>query len=251
MKQNKILIVVAVILSAVVLSLGGYLIYDKAKNSDLSKPSNNEKTEDKTQIKTEDKNIVLSESDKINDNKKLEQIIKPLLTVMPESMNDLKNKTNLIGSKKDKMKFLWELILIDDSINKDKDSRETGSFDVNVSDFIKEYKDIYNEVITENDISKEYTIKNGVIYGSYTTGFIQEFVLKAEEINKLENGNYQLKISLIAALDENGNSNLDTIEKYKSNEVLSYPENVKYGNLLIEYNKSNNVNYLVNITFEK
>ena len=53
MKQNKILIVVAVILSAVVLSLGGYLIYDKAKNSDLSKPSNNEKTEDKTQIKTE------------------------------------------------------------------------------------------------------------------------------------------------------------------------------------------------------
>lgn len=105
MKQNKILIVVAVILSAVVLSLGGYLIYDKAKNSDLSKPSNNEKTEDKTQIKTEDKNIVLSESDKINDNKKLEQIIKPLLTVMPESMNDLKNKTNLIGSKKDKMKF--------------------------------------------------------------------------------------------------------------------------------------------------
>ena len=46
MKQNKILIVVAVILSAVVLSLGGYLIYDKAKNSDLSKPSNNEKTED-------------------------------------------------------------------------------------------------------------------------------------------------------------------------------------------------------------
>ena len=149
MKQNKILIVVAVILSAVVLSLGGYLIYDKAKNSDLSKPSNNEKTEDKTQIKTEDKNIVLSESDKINDNKKLEQIIKPLLTVMPESMNDLKNKTNLIGSKKDKMKFLWELILIDDSINKDKDSRETGSLDVNVSDFIKEYKDIYNEVITE------------------------------------------------------------------------------------------------------
>ena len=251
MKQNKILIVVAVILSAVVLSLGGYLIYDKAKNSDLSKPSNNEKTDDKTQIKTEDKNIVLSESDKINDNKKLEQIIKPLLTVMPESMNDLKNKTNLIGSKKDKMKFLWELILIDDSINKDKDSRETGSLDVNVSDFIKEYKDIYNEVITENDISKEYTIKNGVIYGSYTTGFIQEFVLKAEEINKLENGNYQLKISLIAALDENGNSNLDTIEKYKSNEVLSYPENVKYGNLLIEYNKSNNVNYLVNITFEK
>ena len=156
-----------------------------------------------------------------------------------------------IGSKKDKMKFLWELILIDDSINKDKDSRETGSLDVNVSDFIKEYKDIYNEVITENDISKEYTIKNGVIYGSYTTGFIQEFALKAEEINKLENGNYQLKISLIAALDENGNSNLDTIEKYKSNEVLSYPENVKYGNLLIEYNKSNNVNYLVNITFEK
>lgn len=147
MKQNKILIVVAVILSAVVLSLGGYLIYDKAKNSDLSKPSNNEKTEDKTQIKTEDKNIVLSESDKINDNKKLEQIIKPLLTVMPESMNDLKNKTNLIGSKKDKMKFLWELILIDDSINKDKDSRETGSLDVNVSDFIKEYKDIYNEVV--------------------------------------------------------------------------------------------------------
>ena len=146
MKQNKILIVVAVILSAVVLSLGGYLIYDKAKNSDLSKPSNNEKTEDKTQIKTEDKNIVLS--------------------VMPESMNDLKNKTNLIGSKQDKMKFLWELILIDDSINKDKDSRETGSLDVNVSDFIKEYKDIYNEVITENDISKEYTIKNGVIYGS-------------------------------------------------------------------------------------
>ena len=54
MKQNKILIVVAVILSAVVLSLGGYLIYDKAKNSDLSKPSNNEKTEDKTQIKTEE-----------------------------------------------------------------------------------------------------------------------------------------------------------------------------------------------------
>ena len=251
MKQNKILIVVAVILSAVVLSLGGYLIYDKAKNSDLSKPSNNEKTEDKTQIKTEDKNIILSESDKTNDNKKLEQIIKPLLTVMPESMNDLKNKTNLIGSKKDKMKFLWELILIDDSINKDKDSRETGSLDVNVSDFIKEYKDIYNEVITENDISKEYTIKNGVVYGSYTTGFIQEFALKAEEINKLENGNYQLKISLIAALDENGNSNLDTIEKYKSNEVLSYPENVKYGNLLIEYNKSNNVNYLVNITFEK
>lgn len=251
MKQNKILIVVAVILSAVVLSLGGYLIYDKAKNSDLSKPSSSEKTEDKTQIKTEDKNIILSESDKINDNKKLEQIIKPLLTVMPESMNDLKNKTNLIGSKKDKMKFLWELILIDDSINKDKDSRETGSLDVNVSDFIKEYKDIYNEVITENDISKEYTIKNGVIYGSYTTGFIQEFVLKAEEINKLENGNYQLKISLIAALDENGNSNLDIIEKYKSNEVLSYPENVKYGNLLIEYNKSNNVNYLVNITFEK
>ena len=147
MKQNKILIVVAVILSAVVLSLGGYLIYDKAKNSDLSKPSNNEKTEDKTQIKTEDKNIVLSESDKINDNKKLEQIIKPLLTVMPESMNDLKNKTNLIGSKKGKMKFLWELILIDDSINKDKDSRETGSLDVNVSDFIKEYKDIYLSLI--------------------------------------------------------------------------------------------------------
>lgn len=251
MKQNKILIVVVVILSAVVLSLGGYLIYDKAKNSDLSKPSNNEKTEDKTQIETENKNIVLSESDKINDNKKLEQIIKPLLTVMPESMNDLKNKTNLIGSKKDKMNFLWELILNNDSINKDKDSRETGSLDVNVSDFIKEYKDIYNEVITEDDISKEYTIKNGVVYGSYTTGFVQEFVLKAEEINKLENGNYQLKISLLAALDENGNSNMDIIEKYKSNEVLSYPENVKYGNLLIEYNKSNNVNYLVNITFEK
>lgn len=251
MKQNKILIVVVVILSAVVLSLGGYLIYDKAKNSDLSKPSSSEKNEDKTQIETEDKNIVLSESDKINDNKKLEQIIKPLLTVMPESINDLKNKTNLIGSKKDKMNFLWDLILNDDSINKDKDSRETGSLDVNVSDFIKEYKDIYNEVITEDDISKEYTIKNGVVYGGYITGFVQDFVLKAEEINKLENGNYQLKISLLAELDENGNSNMDIIEKYKSNEVLSYPENVKYGNLLIEYNKSNNVNYLVNITFEK
>lgn len=242
--------VLITVLVMLVLGLGGFIIYDKVLNKkDEPQIKEDNKVEDKnnnTTVEEEPKIKNLSNDEKVKYNKELDKVWFSLYRLLPSSLEDLKSGDTLISTKQNKVEFLLELISRDDSIDKKTDTRGTGSLDVKLSDFTAKYKEVFNEDITESDISKKYTIKNGTVYGTYYTGFEKSFALKAEKVTKLDNGNYQLETTF-ATLD----SDVEAFAECSDASKATCPTSVKSGKLLFEYGKKDNTNYLVSITFEK
>lgn len=243
--------VLITVLVMLVLGLGGFIVYDKVLNKKEEPQIKEEdnKVEDKnnnTTVEEEPKIKNLSDDEKVKYNKELDKVWFSLYRLLPSSLEDLKSGDTLISSKQNKVEFLLELIARDNSIDKKKDTRGTGSLDVKLSDFTAKYKEVFNEDITQSDIPKKYTIKNDTLYGTYYTGFEKTFALKAEKVTKLDNGNYQLETTF-ATLD----SDVEAFAECSDASKASCPTSVKSGKLLIEYGKKDNTNYLVSITFEK
>lgn len=243
--------VLITVLVMLVLGLGGFIVYDKVLNKKEEPQIKEEdnKVEDKnnnTTVEEEPKIKNLSDDEKVKYNKELDKVWFSLYRLLPSSLEDLKSGDTLISTKQNKVEFLLELIARDNSIDKKKDTRGTGSLDVKLSDFTAKYKEVFNEDITQSDIPKKYTIKNDTLYGTYYTGFEKTFALKAEKVTKLDNGNYQLETTF-ATLD----SDVEAFAECSDASKTSCPTSVKSGKLLIEYGKKDNTDYLVSITFEK
>lgn len=243
--------VLITVLVMLVLGLGGFIVYDKVLNKKEEPQIKEEdnKVEDKnnnTTVEEEPKIKNLSDDEKVKYNKELDKVWFSLYRLLPSSLEDLKSGDTLISTKQNKVEFLLELIARDNSIDKKKDTRGTGSLDVKLSDFTTKYKEVFNEDITQSDIPKKYTIKNDTLYGTYYTGFEKTFALKAEKVTKLDNGNYQLETTF-ATLD----SDVEAFAECSDASKASCPTSVKSGKLLIEYGKKDNTDYLVSITFEK
>ena len=139
--------VLITVLVMLVLGLGGFIVYDKVLNKkeepQIKEEDNKVKVEDKnnnTTVEEEPKIKNLSDDEKVKYNKELDKVWFSLYRLLPSSLEDLKSGDTLISTKQNKVEFLLELIARDNSIDKKKDTRGTGSLDVKLSDFTTKYK---------------------------------------------------------------------------------------------------------------
>lgn len=251
-KNNTLLIVILTVLIMLVLGLGGYIVYDKVvKKEELPSIGENDNENDLEKNDSDiNENLNLTKTEKIEYNKEIKNIWFSLYRVLSTNknfdLNKLKSGENLIKTKSDKMEFLWELISRDESINKNKDSNGTGSISLKTTDFIMKYKELFNEELTESDIKNKYTIKNNIVYGEYYTGFVNEFMLKTQKLNKIDNNTYQLQTDFVVLEND-----ADAFLECSDESITSCNKSAVYGNLLIEYGSLEDNNYLISITFKK
>lgn len=139
----------------------------------------------------------------------------------------------------------------------------TGATAISVDKVNEYYTKIFGQKMNEQELLNsnspyEPKIKDGMLYGSYPTGFgINPFELKAKTLEKNNTtGEYILKIDVLMKIlkKENDYTTFDenVTMKYGEPNVLIWPEEYNYATLEIQYKEdTNGNNQLISLMFIK
>ena len=251
----------------IVAMAGMYLYYNYVKNAKDQTNTTVESIEDET-VKTQEKTteISLSDSEKIDINKKLgEYITLPLrqITDITRSKDFIYNK-NFLNEEKNKYYIVLN-IMQKEILNEFNQFNNNGEIETSIS--VNKVNEYYNKIFGINlneekllnaNTSYNLRIKDGMLYGSYDTGWgINPFELKAKKLVKNNETNiYTLTAEVLMKIKEYHADftefDDDVTIKYGNPEVLTWPEEYEYAELEIQYKKdSEGKNQLISMSFVK
>ena len=251
----------------IVAMAGMYLYYNYVKNAKDQTNTTVESIEDET-VNTQEKTteISLSDSEKIDINKKLgEYITLPLrqITDITRSKDFIYNK-NFLNEEKNKYYIVLN-IMQKEILNEFNQFNNNGEIETSIS--VNKVNEYYNKIFGINlneekllnaNTSYNLRIKDGMLYGSYDTGWgINPFELKAKKLVKNnETDIYTLTADVLMKIKEYHADftefDDDVTIKYGNPEVLTWPEEYEYAELEIQYKKdSEGKNQLISMSFVK
>lgn len=228
-----------------------------------------EKEKDNKTENSEKENTIISLSDqeKININEELRNyIVLPLRQITDvENCEEIKYNVNLISSEENKyfivLSTMKEEIPMEFKAINVEGENVTGAASISLDRINEYYKKIFGcdmnkqELINSN-IPYGVQIKDGMLYGSYPTGWgINPFELKVESILKdNKTGVYNLNAKVIMKIINQTTGDIGFDEnvafKYGEPNCLTWPDEYNYANLEIQYKKDKNGNnQLVSLMF--
>lgn len=194
----------------------------------------------------------LTDADKVRYNTAIhDNIVRALRKTLYSTWGkeELSYHTNYLASAETKAQFAWEIVLLDQEIERiydlDADGETaTGAVSFRETDYVAAYEKLYHESAdVEALLRAGFRLKEERLYGYRATGWGPDpFVLKTTDVvYNNESGCYEVRLDMLAAFcetEQDGEVHLTTdyeaLYAYEAASVLAYPAELVHAKLVLE-----------------